>query len=125
MLFQIDAVEVAAIYDNRIELNDIRVIGNKIETTVSNTDLILSSPGTGTVRVQDTLGIFAVPTVDDPDHDLLTPGIQYVPNEPDSGVNLYVTTRSVGGSGIYFVHEDTTRDEIISNNRALVYGMIF
>lgn len=125
ILFEVDGTLVASMHEGRLELNDIRISRNKIETTVSNTDLILSSPGTGTVRVQDTLGIYAVPTVDDPDQDLLTPGVQYVPGVPDSGVNLYVTTRNTGGSGIYFVHEDTTRDEIISNNRALVYGMIF
>jgi hypothetical protein len=74
---------------------------------------------------QDVLGIYATPSIDDPDQDLLEPGIQYAPLPPESGVNLYTTTRGVGGSGILFVHEDETRDEIISNNRALVYSMLF
>lgn len=125
IVFSVDGAVVANFFDNRLELNDIRISGTKIETTSSNEDLVLSAPGTGAVRVQDVLGIYATPSIDDPDQDLLEPGIQYAPLAPASGVNLYTTARSVGGSGILFVHEDETRDEIISNNRALVYSMLF
>ena len=125
ILFTVDNNLVANFFDNRLELNDLRISGTKIETTNSNEDLVLSAPGTGAVRVQDVLGIYATPSIDDPDQDLIELGIQYSPLAPESGVNLYTTSRGVGGSGILFVHEDETRDEIISNNRALVYSMLF
>ena len=112
----VDGVIQAEFYGNRIELNDVRISGTKIETTSSNESLILSAPGTGAVRVQDVLEISNQPTIDD--------GLSE-PTLPDSGLRLYVDARTVGGSGLFFVHEDTTRDEIISNNRALVYSMLF
>lgn len=125
IIFSVDNQIVANFFDNRLELNDLRISGTKIETTNSNEDLVLSAPGTGAVRVQDVLGIYKTPSIDDPDQNLIEPGIQYAPLAPESGVNLYTTDRSVGGTGILFVHEDETRDEIISNNRALVYSMLF
>jgi hypothetical protein len=106
----------AQFFENRIELNSLRISGTKIESTSSNETLILSAPGTGAVRVQDVLEITSQPTIDDGTSE---------PIAPDSGTRLYVDDRTVGGSGLFFVHEDTTRDEIISNNRALVYSMIF
>jgi hypothetical protein len=112
----VDGNTVAQYFDNRIELNDIRISGSKIESTNSNETLILSAPGIGAVRVQDVLEISNQPTIDDGTTE---------PTVPDSGLRLYVDDRTVGGSGLFFVHEDTTRDEIISNNRALVYSMIF
>lgn len=114
--FGVDGTTVAQYFDNRIELNDIRISGTKIETTESNSTLTLSAPGTGTVKVQDVLEITSQPTIDD--------GLSE-PSFPDSGTRLYVNDRSVGGSGLFFIHEDETRDEIISNNRALVYSMLF
>lgn len=112
----VDGGVSAQFYNNRIELNSIRIAGSKIESTNSNETLILSAPGTGAVRVQDVLEISSQPTIDDGTSE---------PTVPDSGLRLYVDDRTVGGSGLFFVHEDTTRDEIISNNRALVYSMIF
>jgi hypothetical protein len=112
----VDGVVSAEFYNNRIELNDVRISDTKIETTSSNESLILSAPGTGAVRVQDVLEISNQPTIDDGSS---------TPTAPNDGLRLYVDDRAVGGSGLYFVHSDTTRDEIISNNRALVYSMLF
>lgn len=112
----IDDKIVAEFYDDRIELNNLRLFDTRIETTTSNEDLILSAPGTGTVSVRDVLEISKQPTLDDP---ATQPAI------PTNGLRLYIDERGLGGSGLYFVHEDTVRDEIISNNRTLVYSMIF
>jgi hypothetical protein len=113
---RVDGSVSAQFYNNRIELENIRISDTKIETTSSNDTLVLSAPGTGTVKVQDTLEITSLPTLDD---------VGLTPSAPDSGVKLYISARDVGGTGINFVHEDETRDEIISNNRALVYSMLF
>lgn len=113
---RVDGSAKARFFNNRIELNDIRIADSLIESTTSNQTLVLSAPGTGAVRVQDVLEISSQPTIDDGTSE---------PTVPDNGLRLYIDNRTVGGSGLFFVHEDQTRDEIISNNRALVYSMLF
>ena len=112
----IDGTIKAQFFDNRIELNNLRISGTKIETIDSNEPMILSAPGTGAVTINDVLEINSQPTIDD---------ASLEPTLPESGMRLYVSDRAEGGSGLFFGHEDTTRDEIISNNRALVYSMLF
>lgn len=112
----IDNTVVANIYKNRFEFNDIRIIGTKIETLTSDTDLILSSPGTGHIRIEDTLQINSVPNSNDG---------AVEPTAPLNGLKIYVSDQSTGGSGLFFVNAEQTRDEVISNNRSLVYSMIF
>jgi hypothetical protein len=112
----IDTNVVANIYSDRFELGDIRIIGTKIETISSNEDLILSAPGTGQVRIDDTLQINNLPSPDDP---------SVSPSIPTDGLKLYVTNEATGGTGLFFVNAESRRDEIISNNRSLIYSMIF
>lgn len=112
----IDNTVVANIYGDRFELGDIRIIGTKIETTASNEDLILSAPGTGQVIVDDTLQINALPSPDD---------LSISPTVPNDGLKLYIKNESTGGTGLFFVNAESRRDEIISNNRSLIYSMIF
>lgn len=112
----IDNSVVANIYSDRFELGDIRIIGTRIETTSSNDNLILSAPGTGHVVVDDTLQINALPSPGD---------LSAEPLVPLDGLKLYVNSESTGGTGLFFVNSELRRDEIISNNRSLVYSMIF
>jgi len=97
-------------------LHDILISGSTIQTNNSFGDLVLASPGTGIVRISDTLQIDGLPTADD---------TTLVPVAPATGTKLYMDDQGTGGSGIYFVNAENTRDEIISNNRALIYSMIF
>ncbi len=112
----IDNSVVANVYADRFELGDIRIIGTKIETINSNADLILSAPGTGQVRIDDTLQINSLPSPDDPSTS---------PSIPTDGLKLYVANQATGGTGLFFVNAESRRDEIISNNRSLIYSMIF
>lgn len=112
----VDNQSVAQFYDNRIELSDIRISGTQIQSTVSNADLELGAPGTGVVRINDTLELTSTPGPDDTEID---------PAQPLDGVRVYSKTQSVGNTGIYFVNSSNNRDEVISNNRALVYSMLF
>lgn len=114
--FSIDDVNIGNFYSNRFELGDIRIQGTLIETIASNQDLFLSAPGTGDVVVDDTLRLNSVPGVDDGS---LQPSI------PLNGVRLYTSNESTGNTGIYFVNQNETRDEIISRNRSLVFSMVF
>jgi len=43
------------VYSTTINLNEIRIEENEITTTASNEDLILSAPGTGSVKVSDSM----------------------------------------------------------------------
>jgi len=113
----VDGIETANFYTNRLSLNSIEIIDNLITTTDTNKDLILSANGPQSVVVKDALEITATPYDDDVG---LPTAVA-----PDSGIKLYSTTESTGGSGLYFVNEDNKTDEIISKNRALLFSMLF
>lgn len=112
----VDGTLIANIYNNRAEIADIRIIDNKIESLISNTDLELSAPGTGSVKINDILEIDETPSVDD---SLLDPAA------PANGIKVYSKTQAGGGSGLFFVNKDSTADEIISRNRSLIFSMLF
>ena len=112
----VDGNVVVSAYSNRTELQDIKIQGTEISSTLSNSDLILASPGTGSVKVKDILEITETPSEDDTLTD---------PTAPSEGVKIYSKTEAEGGSGLYFVNKSNTNDEIISRNRALVFSMLF
>ena len=89
---------------------------NEISTVISNDDLSLSAPGTGSVKIKDILEITETPSDDDALVD---------PTAPLEGVKIYSKTEDKGGTGIYFVNKSNTADEIISKNRALIFSMLF
>ena len=47
------------------------------------------------------------------------------PDPPTDGLKLYVKTEEAGGTALYFVNSDTTQDELVSRNKAILYGFIF
>ena len=112
----VDGSSKVQVYANRTHIESISVSGSKIETTDSNDDLILSAAGTGSVIVRDTLSITETPGIDDVIIDLAA---------PSNGVSVYSKPEDTGNTGLYFVNSSNTRDEVISNNRALVYSMLF
>lgn len=114
--FTIDGNIVSELYQDRWEFDELRFKGTTLETISSNEDLILSAPGTGAVRIDDTLHINSTPGLDD---------VLVTPLAPSDGAKVYVTTPSTGKSGLFFVNSDDYRDEIISKNRALLFGMLF
>lgn len=113
---RVDGTVNAVFYDNRAEIQDIRVTGNLIETTVSSSDLVLSAPGTGSVVIDDQLKILSTPGVDDATVD---------PAAPTDGLVLYVKPPGIGKTGLFYVNSSSVRDEIISKNRSLLLSMIF
>jgi len=113
--FMMDSSIIATYYPDRIELNDLRITGQTIAGTVSNGDLILDAPGTGTVKINDVLQITETPGTDDPVTD---------PSAPTDGVKIYAKSEGTGNTGLYFVNTNNTNDELISRNRALLYGYL-
>lgn len=109
--------EYADIYGLRIE--DLPGRGIELKTTqTSSNDLILGAMGTGQVVIEDNLRIQRIGHEGDDGAPASIP----VPNE---GVTVFANTSNAGGSGLFFVNENSQRDELISRNRALVYSMIF
>lgn len=114
--FSIDSDVVSRVYKDRWELDEVRIVGTQIETISSNEDLILSAPGVGSVRIDDTLHLNSVPGIDD---------VTMQPSQPADGSKLYVSNQSTGKSGIFFVNDESNRDELVSKNRALLFSMLF
>lgn len=112
----VDNTVVAEFFEDRMEIGDIRIQDNTITLFSSNNDLVLESPGTGTVKISDVLEMTAGPWTDD---------VSTQPAIPSTGIRLYTATQAEGKSGIFFANGDGNRDEVISKNRALLFSMLF
>ena len=113
---EVDGIQVASFFNDRLELQSIKMIGSEISALTSNQDLVLSAPGTGTVKVNDVLELPASPHPDDPATD---------PISPVDGIKIYAKTEGTGQTGLYYVNDNDTSGEIISKNRALLLSLIF
>ena len=89
---------------------------NEISTNSSNEDLVLSAPGTGSVKVSDSMIITTRPSMLDPLADAVY---------STEGIKLYAKAPGVGDSGLFFVNTNDERDELISKQRALVFSHMF
>lgn len=114
--FKIDGNIVSQLYADRWEFDEIRIAGSTIETISSNEDLVLKAPGTGSIRIDDTLHLNRVPSDDDP---------ALIPPQALDGTKIYIADQYTGKSGIYFTNDQGNRDELVSKNRALLFGMLF
>jgi hypothetical protein len=113
----VDGQIIVNFHSNRIELGDIRIQNNEISTLNSNEDLLLASPGTGSVTVKDSFVITSSLYDDDANNP--------ADSAPSSGVKLYSTDQGPGDTGLFYVNKDNTQGEIISKNRALLFSMLF
>jgi len=113
----VDGIVTANFYSNRVQLGDIRIQDNEISTLNSNEDLLLAAPGTGAVTAKDAFVITSSLYEDDATDPSNT--------SPTSGIKLYSSTQGTGDTGLYYVNKDSTKGEIISKNRALLYSMLF
>ena len=114
--FAIDGNTVSQLYADRWEFDEIRFAGSTIETISSNEDLVLKSAGTGSIRIDDTLHLNRVPSENDESLE---------PIAPADGTKIYVADEYTGKSGIFFANDQGSRDELVSKNRALLFGMLF
>jgi hypothetical protein len=113
----VDGVVTSNFYSNRVHLGDVKIQNNEISTLNSNEDLLLSAPGTGAVTSKDAFVITSSLYDDD--------AVDPANTTPDSGIKLYSSNQGSGATGLYFVNKDSTKGEIISKNRALLYSMLF
>lgn len=100
---------------NAIDAQGLRIksvtSGTLLESMGSNSDLILSVSGTGSIQVLDDL--LMVKNVSEP----ALPA-------PDTGTKLYGGEVGGGGTGLYAA-TDEGRDELASRRKAIIYGLLF
>jgi hypothetical protein len=100
---------VATYFSSEIRLFSVNIIGNTLSTSVSNGDLILSGNGAGVVKITTPLTLTKTAN----------------PNQPTNGTTIYAKDEADGGTGLFFVNDIGTQDELISRNKALLYSIIF
>lgn len=108
-----DNTLTATFFEDTVELQRVEFEENRIKAVNSGEDLVLTHSSTQVVRVNNVLGITALP------NPLLVPSI------PTNGAKIYTGAQSIGGTGIYFVNQDQTRDELVSRSKSILYGIIF
>jgi len=115
----IDSLKTVEFQDNRVDIFDLRLQDSTIETSLSGSDLVLSSPGTGSVQVRDNLKIIHADTSGG------------VPSVASGAVKIYTNTEGPGNTGIYFVNPtmalntgDYRRDELISKKKAIAFSIL-
>jgi hypothetical protein len=125
VLIAIDGNITSTFQDTNTRLFDVTIEGNTIRSTEQDQDLVLVGDRYGSVKVDDSL--ILTPTSQHL-NGLLGPGDAVI--DPDApvaagGVKIYAKPEEPGGTGIFFVNEGFTRDELISKNKAILYSMIF
>lgn len=108
--FIVDGQLTSTFYTNRVQLQDLEIIGSEIRHDNSNENIFINTNGTG--KLQTNYGIQL-------DNNAVSPGMI-----TGSHV-IYSRPESVGKSGIFFVNTENTRDELVSKNRALLFSMLF
>lgn len=121
--FTIDSTDVAQFDNNRAILQGVVITDTTIEVKnpsplqaidYAASDMILKHPDSSSaILIDTTLGLKPILS-------------EFVfPDAPTEGVRIYSSAESIGGTGIYFVNEEGTRDEMVSRSRAILYGIIF
>ena len=105
----IDNQTNAVFKQSSAQFYDITIQENKITSTNTNQDLILEANGSGVI--QTSFPVEIEKTTD--------------PTAPADGIRLYAKDEADGGTGLFFVNENSTTDELISRNKALLYSIIF
>lgn len=106
---KIDNTTVVEIFSTQTNIEEVKIQDNTITSLSTNQDLIIQGNGTGSVQIPTPLNL-----TKDTD-----------PVAPVDGVKLYSKTEADGGTGVFFINELGTNDELISRNKALLYSIIF
>lgn len=105
----VDGTNVATFYQNRFEIENLKLDDNVITSNGTNGTIILRGTGTGVVQMDDHVNYT----------------IQTDPTTPVAGTTVYSKSIGDGGTGLFFTHQDGTNDELISRNKSLLYSIIF
>ena len=108
--FVVDSILTATFYQNRVQLQDLEIIGSEIRHDNSNENIYINTNGTGKLQTNYAIQL---------DNNAVSPAIV-----TGSHV-IYSKPESIGKSGIFFVNTENNRDELVSKNRALLFSMLF
>lgn len=106
---QVDNVVYGELQNTHADLYGLRIQDTTISANVSNTDLILTSPGSGSVQIQDNLKM---------------PYVAPDPSPESNNVKIFMKSPDVGQTGIYFVNTQY-KDELISRRKAVAFSILF
>lgn len=106
---RINGSTVVEVFQTFAVIEDVKIINNAVESNNLDANLIIKANGTGSVVFPDPLNL-----TKDTD-----------PTAPADGVKIYSKSQGDGGTGIFFINESTTNDELISRSRSLLYSIIF
>jgi hypothetical protein len=109
-LVTVDGTEVARFYQASIDLLQLKIDSDTLTSLDINGNVKIGGNGTGSVEFT-TDALFPVTATD--------------PTAPTDGVKLYGKAEGDGGTGLFFVNQSETQDELISRNKALLYSIIF
>jgi hypothetical protein len=112
----VDGSEIAYFYETSAEIALVTIDENTISASGLDSDLKLSGNNLGDVQV---LTPMLFPKLIDP---ALT---DTEDTPPTDGTKIYAKDEADGGTGLYFINELGTQDELISRNKALLYSIIF
>jgi len=107
--FGVDGTNIATMFENRFDIGNLSLSGGSLTSQDTNGDVELKGSGTGVVKI-------TTPT---------TITQQSDPAVPTDGISLYSKPLADGGTGLFFVNQDSTQDEIASRNKALLFSIIF
>ncbi len=100
---------VAQFFSTQTNIEEIKIEDASIASLNINSNLTLSANGTGSVYT-----VFPFNFAKSLD-----------PIAPIDGVKVYSKAEADGGTGLFFINENGTNDELISRNKALLYSIIF
>lgn len=106
---RVDNNIVSTFKQTNAQFFDVIIDSNTISTSNTNGNLVLEANGTGAIQTS-----FPVELQKNTD-----------PEAPADGIRLYSKEEADGGTGLFFINENSTNDEVISRNKALLYSIIF
>ena len=107
--FNIDGTSRVLMYDDRTEIEEVKIEDTEIGALTTDADLTLSANGTGSITTA-----FPVSLAEISD-----------PAAPADGTKIYAKAEDVGGTGVYFINDNSTTGELISKDKALLFAMLF
>tara|TARA_R110000868_G_scaffold81659_1_gene230941 strand:+ start:12754 stop:13785 length:1032 start_codon:yes stop_codon:yes gene_type:complete len=105
----VDGLPVVEVFSTQTNIEEIKIEDASISPLNINGNLTLNANGSGSI-------LTGYPVELEKSLD---------PTAPADGVKLYAKEEADGGTGIFFINENSTTDELISRNKALLYSIIF
>lgn len=110
LLLELDG-QIKATWNSQYHLvQDLKIIGSRIEPIRSYQNLVLSATGTGHVQIDDSMQLKKIP---------------FVPEGTNDSTIIYGGDAGRGETGVYFKTSDNNGGEFISARRALAFSVIF